>query len=301
MKTQPQPAYAVLLYYKFVKLQDAEQFAHEHLEYCKALGIKGRILIADEGINGTLSGTIEQTEQYIKTMHAIPEFKDMVFKIDEVEEHAFKKLFVRYKQELVTFRYDQPLDPNKLSGERLSPEKFHNFIQRDDVIILDGRNDYEYDIGHFRNAIRPDVESFREFPEWIRDNMQEHKDKPILTYCTGGIRCEKLSGFLLNEGFQEVYQLDGGIVTYGKDPVAQGKLFDGKCYVFDERISVPINQTEHVVVGKCFHCGTEAEYYRNCVNDLCHLQHIVCDECEQTHHGFCSSECSEEYSVTSQK
>ncbi|KAA2302120.1 hypothetical protein FY526_21480, partial [Clostridioides difficile] len=117
-------------------------------------------------------------------------------------------------------------------------KEFHEHLQRDDVIVIDGRNDYEYEIGHFRGAIRPDVESFREFPEWIRENLGDMKDKTIITYCTGGIRCEKLTGFMINEGFQDVAQLDGGIVTYGKDPEVQGHLFDGKCYVFDERISV---------------------------------------------------------------
>lgn len=286
--------FRVLLYYKFVPVPDAELFAAEHLAYCKELNVKGRILIADEGINGTISGTFEQTEQYMRDIRANPLFSDIVFKIDEAEDHAFKKIFVRYKKELVTLRYDKPLDPNTLSGQRLSPKEFYEYLQRDDVIVLDGRSDYEYDLGHFRNAIRPDLETFKEFPEWLRNNMEQFKDKPILTYCTGGIRCEKLTGVMLSEGFQDVYQLDGGIVTYGKDEEVQGKLFDGKCYVFDERISVPINHTdEAVVVGKCYHCEKPAEIYINCADDTCHRQHIVCEECEQTHHHFCSPQCEE--------
>jgi len=287
------PQYNVLLFYKFVKIPDAEQFAQEHMEYCKNLGIKGRILIADEGINGTLSGTIEQTEQYMQDMRQNPLFTDMVFKIDKEDEHVFKKMFVRYKKELVTFRVDKELDPNTQSGGRLAPKQFHEYLQREDVIVLDGRTGYEFDLGHFRNAIRPEVDSFKEFPEWIKENMSEYKDKPILTYCTGGIRCEKLTSYMLEEGFQEVYQLDGGIVTYGKDEEVQGRLFDGKCYVFDERISVPINRTdEDIVVGKCHHCGKPADKFINCTLDACHLQHIVCDECETLHHGYCSDECA---------
>ncbi|WP_068618718.1 oxygen-dependent tRNA uridine(34) hydroxylase TrhO [Paenibacillus tuaregi] len=285
--------YQILLFYKFVHIDDPEAFTAEHLQYCKELGIKGRILIAAEGINGTLSGTVEHTEQYMRDLRANPLFEDIVFKIDPSEGHAFKKLFVRHKQELVTFRVnDRELDPNKLSGKRLSPKEWHDHLEREDVIVLDGRTDYEYDIGHFRGAIRPEVESFREFPEWIKDNLSEHKDKTILTYCTGGIRCEKLSGYLLSEGFKDVAQLEGGIVTYGKDPEVQGRLFDGKCYVFDERISVPINRTdEDIVVGKCFHCGTASDHYVNC--PVCNLQHISCPDCEEKHEHYCSDECRE--------
>ncbi|MDU0332664.1 MULTISPECIES: rhodanese-related sulfurtransferase [Paenibacillus] len=294
-----QHAYRVLLFYKFVRIEDPAAFTAEHLQYCKELGIKGRILIAAEGINGTLSGTVEQTEKYMNDLRANPLFADIVFKIDEAEGHVFKKMFVRHKKELVTFRVDQELDPNVISGKRLSPVEFYEQLQRDDVIVLDGRNDYEYDIGHFRGAIRPDIESFREFPEWIRQNLSEYKDKKILTYCTGGIRCEKLTGFLLNEGFTDVAQLEGGIVTYGKDPQVKGRLFDGKCYVFDERISVPINRTdEDIVIASCHHCGTSHDRYINC--PVCNLQYVCCEDCEEEHQGFCSEACREAALAASQ-
>jgi Predicted sulfurtransferase len=289
-----QPQYRVLLYYKYVNIPDAEAFANEHRAYCHALGLKGRILVAEEGINGTVSGTYEQTEQYMRDLKDNPLFSDIVFKIDESDGHAFKKMFVRLKPELVTLRYEKPLDPNVISGKRLSPKEFHEYLQRDDVVILDGRNDYEWDLGHFRGAIRPSVESFKEFPEWVRKNMGEHKNKKVLTYCTGGIRCEKLTGVLMSEGFEDVYQLEGGIVSYGKDEEVKGRLFDGKCYVFDERISVPINHTdEDVVVGRCHHCGEPADTYINCADDTCHLQHIVCPDCLESKRGYCSSECEE--------
>lgn len=285
--------YRVLLYYQYVPFEDPEAFALEHLAYCKALGLKGRILVAPEGINGTVSGTIEETEAYMSYMHSMPAFKDMVFKIDEAEGHAFQKMFVRPRKELVTFRLEDDVNPKEMTGHYLKPKEFYEMLQRDDVVVLDGRNDYEFDIGHFRGAIRPEVEAFREFPEWIRENMEQYKDRPVLTYCTGGIRCEKLSGFLKREGFKEVYQLEGGIVTYGKDPEVQGRLFDGKCYVFDERISVPVNQVEPVVVGKCYHCGKPEDRYINCANDFCHRQHVCCEECEEKYNMFCSQECED--------
>lgn len=288
-------SHRILLYYKYVTIEDPEAFAKEHLAYCKKLGVKGRILVALEGINGTLSGTVEQTDAYISMMRSVPLFRDLVFKIDEHEGHAFHKIFVRPKKELVTFRLEEDVDPNRLTGKHLKPKDFYEKLQREDVIVLDGRNNYEYDIGHFRGAIRPDVESFRDFPEWIRQNLSEYKDRPILTYCTGGIRCEKLSGFLLQEGFKDVSQLEGGIVTYGQDPEVKGRLYDGKLYVFDERISVPVNRTdEDIVVGRCHHCGKPEDRYINCANDLCHLQHICCEECEEEHNRFCSKECEEE-------
>jgi len=284
--------YRILLFYKYVPVPEAESFAAEHLQYCKELGVKGRILIADEGINGTLSGTIEQTERYMADMRKHPLFSDIVYKIDESDIHVFKKIFVRYKQELVTLRYHKKLNPHTDGGKRLQPKEFYDYLQRDDVIVLDGRSDYEYDLGRFRNAIKPNLEAFREFPEWIENNMAEHKDKTILTYCTGGIRCEMLTAVMRDQGFKDVYQLDGGIVTYGKDPEVQGRGFDGNCYVFDERISVRINQTdEHVVVGECHHCGKPTERYINCKDDTCHRQHLVCDECETMSGGYCSTEC----------
>jgi UPF0176 protein len=294
MTNQNRKPYRVLLYYKYVHIEDHEQFAAEHLQYCQDLGVKGRILVAEEGINGTISGTVQQTEQYMNDMHNDPRFSDMKFKIDEAEEHVFKRISVKPRSEIVSFKLEDDVDPNELTGERLSPQQFFEELQKDDVIVVDGRNDYEYDIGHFRGAVRPDVEAFRDFPQWIEENLSEHKDKRILTYCTGGIRCEKLSGYLKREGFEDVAQLEGGIVSYSKDPEVQGRLFDGKCYVFDERISVPINLTdEDVIVGKCYYCGKPEDRYVNCANPECNKQHICCPECEDKYKRSCSDECRE--------
>lgn len=289
-----QDIYHVLLYYKFVHIEDHEAFAAQHLEDCKRLGLKGRILVAEEGINGTVAGTPEQTDAYMALVKEDPRFADMWFKIDESDFLPFKKMFVRPRHELITFRLDEHIDPNELTGEYLSPKQFYELLQDEEVVVLDGRNDYEYDIGHFRRAIRPDVEAFRDFPKWIRENLSEYKDKKIISYCTGGIRCEKLTGFLIKEGFQDVAQLEGGIIAYGQDPEVKGRLFDGKCYVFDERISVRINRTdEDIVVGKCFHCGVSEDRYVNCAYDFCHRQHICCHDCEQAKNLYCSESCEE--------
>lgn len=284
--------YRVLLYYKFVPIHGYALFAQHHYHLCWRLGVRGRILISPEGINGTISGTTEQTDCYRETLGMDDRFTDMTYKVDEVDGHVFDKLFVRVKDELVTFRVGENGSPLKQTGTHLSPEEWYETMQRDDVLILDGRTDYEYDLGHFRNAVRPPVKSFRDFPEWIRTHLSEYKEKTILTYCTGGVRCEKLTAFMLSEGFRNVAQLDGGIVTYGKDSNVRGKLWDGKCYVFDQRIAVPINHTEEYrPVSFCIHCGAPCDRYVNCANLDCHRQHFSCASCEQQHRRSCSTAC----------
>ncbi|WP_316568212.1 rhodanese-related sulfurtransferase [Neobacillus sp. YIM B06451] len=283
--------YRVLLYYKYVHIDNPEEFADQHLAFCKELGLKGRILVAEEGINGTVSGTVEQTDAYMKAMRGDERFADMVFKIDESDTHAFKKMHVRPRAELVTLRLEDDVDPNELTGNYLEPKEFFKAMQDPETVVIDARNDYEYDLGHFRGAIRPDIKAFRDLPDWIRENKDQFEGKKILTYCTGGIRCEKFSGWLKKEGFEDVSQLHGGIATYGKDPEVKGQLWDGKMYVFDERISVPINQVEHVVVGKDYFTGEPCERYVNCANPECNKQILCSEENEHKYMRGCTHEC----------
>lgn len=283
--------FRVLLYYKYVTIENPEEAQQEHLQFCNELGLKGRIIIAAEGINGTVSGTPEQTDAYMKWMDGHPLFAGTIFKIDEATEHAFKKMRVRLRPELVTLRLEDDVDPHVTTGKHLKPKEFFEAMQREDTVVIDARNDYEYDLGHFRGAVRPDILNFRDLPDWIRENKQEFEGKKILTYCTGGIRCEKFSGWLLNEGFEDVSQLEGGIVTYGKDPEVQGELWDGQLYVFDERISVPVNRKEHVVVGKDYFTGEPCERYVNCANPECNKKILCSEENEHRHLRSCSHEC----------
>ncbi|MGM0198620.1 oxygen-dependent tRNA uridine(34) hydroxylase TrhO [Enterococcus sp. DIV1314a] len=284
--------YRVLLYYNYTKIENPEQFAKEHLALCKSLGLKGRILVAEEGINGTASGTIEATQQYMDWMHNDERFKDTWFKIDESEGHAFRKMFVRPRKELVALNLEEDVDPLRLTGEYLDPKAFKEALLDEDTIVLDARNDYEYDLGHFRGAIRPDIRNFRELPEWIRENKEKFMDKKVVTYCTGGIRCEKFSGWLLREGVENVAQLHGGIATYGKDPEVKGEMWDGKMYVFDDRISVEINQVDKQIVGKDWFDGTPCERYINCGNPSCNRQIITSEENEAKHLGGCCYDCA---------
>ncbi len=285
-------SHQVLLYYHYVDIEDPETLAEEHLAFCNDLDLKGRVLIANEGINGTVSGTIEQTNKYMESMNNDPMFTGMVFKVDPHDGHAFKKMHVRPRPELVTLRLEDDINPHEITGEYLSPKEFLEAMEEEDTVILDARNDYEYDVGHFRGAIRPDIHTFRELPEWVRENKDLLEGKKVLTYCTGGIRCEKFSGWLAQEGFEDVGQLHGGIVSYGKDPEVQGERWDGQCYVFDERLVVPINhKEEHTIVGKDFFDGKPCERYVNCGKPECNRQILCSEENEHKYLRGCSHEC----------
>lgn len=285
--------YQVLLYYNYTTIADPEMFAKEHLAFCKSLNLKGRILVATEGINGTLSGTIADTNAYMDAMKADARFADTFFKVDSSPEHAFKKMFVRPRPELVSLKLEDDINPKDTTGAYLSPQEFKEAILDEETVVIDARNDYEYDLGHFRGAVRPEIRSFRELPQWIRDHKEEFMDKRVVTYCTGGIRCEKFSGWLVREGFKDVGQLHGGIATYGKDPEVQGELWDGQMYVFDERIAVEINHVDKQVVGRDWFDGTPCERYVNCSNPECNRQFLTSAENEARHLGACSKECAQ--------
>ncbi|MBC1336048.1 rhodanese-related sulfurtransferase [Listeria booriae] len=284
-------SYQVLLYYKYTTIDNPEQFATEHLAMCKEIGLKGRILVAEEGINGTVSGTVEETEKYIEAMHADPRFADMVFKIDAADKHAFQKMHVRPRTEIVSLSLENDVNPLEVTGNYMEPEEFREALKDENTVILDARNDYEFDLGHFRGAIRPDITAFRDLPNWVEENRDMFEDKKIVTYCTGGIRCEKFSGWLKTAGFDDVSQLHGGIATYGKDETVKGDLWDGMMYVFDERIAVPINRVDHTIVGKDYFDGTPCERYINCANPYCNKQILASEENEEKYLRSCSHEC----------
>ncbi len=283
--------YRVLLFYQYTTIEDPEAFKNEHLKFCKELGVLGRILISHEGMNGTLSGTVSQTDAYIAHLRADSRFKDTVFKIDEEESHAFDKIFVRVKKELVNLNLEHDVNPLEITGNHLKPTEWFTAMQDPNTIVLDARNDYEYDLGHFRGAIKPDIQSFRELPQWVKDNKAMLEGKKILTYCTGGVRCEKFSGFLKQEGFEDVSQLEGGIVTYGKDADTRGELWDGACYVFDNRISVPVNRKNPIIVGKDYFTGQPTERYINCGNPECNKQILATEQSEEKYLGSCCDAC----------
>ena len=285
-------AYQVLLYYKYVLIDEPVLFAQTHLAACKEIGLLGRILVSHEGINGTVSGTLEQTQAYMDMMKSDERFADMMWKIDAADGHAFKKMHVRAKNEVVHLGLgEDDINPNEITGQYLTPIEFYEKMQQDDTIVIDARNDYEFDLGHFRGAVRPDIKNFRDLPAWMRENKEQFEGKKILTYCTGGIRCEKFSGWLVKEGYEDVGQLHGGIHNYGTDPEVKGQLWDGQMYVFDQRIAVPINKVEHVIVGKDHFDGTPCERYVNCANPECNDKILCSEENESLFMRSCSDEC----------
>lgn len=284
--------YRVLLYYKYAPIENPEDFRNEHLKFCKSIGLRGRILVGAEGINGTVSGTVEQTEQYKNYLHSLSGFEDVWFKVDEADDYAHKKMLVRCREEIVSLSLEDDINPHEITGDYLKPTQFRKALLDEDTIVLDTRNDYEYDLGHFKGAIRPEIRNFRDLPDWVKNNKDKFMDKKVVVYCTGGVRCEKFSGWMLREGLaKEVGQLEGGIDTYGKDPETRGDLWEGSMYVFDERISVPINQVNPSIVGKDYYDGMPCDRYVNCANPECNEQIIMSEENEYKFVRGCSANC----------
>ncbi len=282
--------YQTLLYYCYTTIENAEQFAADHLQFCKNLNLTGRVIVANEGLNGTISGIKEACGMYMQTLHADPRFAKIDFKENEVAEPSFVKMHVRYKTEIVHsgLRDPKTIDPNKQTGIHLEPLEFMEMKDCDDVVVLDVRSNYEHKLGKFKNALTLDIENFRDFPEMI-NQLASFKDKKILTYCTGGIKCEKASALLLQNGFDNVYQLHGGIIKYGKE--VGGKDFEGKCYVFDNRLAVDVNSVNPVTISRCLNCKKESSKMINCANPECNEHFTQCDECGRKLAGCCSDTC----------
>ena len=283
METQ----YSILLYYCYAQIADPEVFREEHHLFCIKNNILGRIIVAHEGLNGTVSGSKKDCEVYMKTLKADPRFAHIDFKIDTSPIHAFQKLYVRVKPEIVHSSLSH-IDPNKQTGIHLSPAEFKAMKDDDDVLVLDVRSNYEHHVGRFKNAVTLDIENFRDFPEKVKD-LQQFKNKKILTYCTGGIKCEKASAYLLEQGFENVYQLHGGIIKYGIEE--GGEDFEGKCYVFDNRVVVDVNQVNPKVVSTCFICNVVSDRMVNCANPECNAHVPICENCGWELEGSCSSAC----------
>lgn len=278
------PRYAVLLYYKFQAIADAAEYALAHRILCEELELRGRVLVAPEGINGTVSGELDRTEAYKIALSG--DFPGIEFKEDFADEHAFKKLIVKARHEIISLG----VTPKSAPAPTLEPEAWRARLDDENVVLLDGRNNYESELGRFQNAVCPDVESFRDFPAWLEANEGLLRGKTILTYCTGGIRCEKLSAYLLDRGHKDVFHLRGGICTYAQDPVTQGEGFEGVNVVFDERVVVSAGDKAKPLTA-CRECGEQTTNYVNCANVICNRRLILCTSCEQATERCCSEPC----------
>jgi len=276
----------ILLFYKYADIKSPGNFASTHLEMCKKLGVLGKVLVAKEGINGSISGTKKQVEKYKKELKKDKRFSDIQFKEDIGKMHPFARMSVLVKKEIV--RLGKKSIDVKNTGKYISPKEFLDiYKKKDDVIILDARNNYESRVGKFKNAITPDIENFREFPK-VAKMLKGKKNKKIVMYCTGGIRCEKASAYLIQNGFKDVSQLDGGIIKFGKK--FPDTVWEGKCFVFDKRLLVSINSKDNPI-AKCEICDTGCDLYRNCRNLPCNKLFIMCPDCENKINGCCSSSC----------
>ena len=278
----------ILLFYKYVTVEDPEAFSAWIRERAASHNLLGRILVAGEGLNGTVEGSIEDTEAFAEELLEDARFGDMSVKRSVGTGDAFPKLAVKVRSEIVGTQFPASVDPTKRTGTHLPPEELKRWFKEEkDFVIVDMRNDYEFRSGHFKGSVNPGLENSRDLPKAL-PKLESLKDKTVLTVCTGGVRCEKMSAFLLENGFNDVYQLENGMHGYmEKYP---GEDFLGSLYTFDKRKTMHFGG-DREVIGVCHLCGTKAEKYVNCANDFCHEHFIVCEGCSGGRSVFCSREC----------
>lgn len=282
----------ILLYYCFTPLSDPAAIKLWQRDLCESLGLKGRILVSKHGINGTVGGDIDACKRYVKKTREYPGFKKMEFKWSEGGAEDFPRLSVKDRQEIVAFGAPDELQVDEDGvvggGTHLQPEEVNELVEErgDDVVFFDGRNTMEAEIGKFKGAVVPDVKTTRDFIDELESGKYDWmKDRPVVSYCTGGIRCEILSSLMKNRGFKEVYQIDGGIVRYGEKYGNEG-LWEGSLYVFDSRMHTEFGlgtkDPGFIQLGHCVHCGAPTNTFRNCINeDTCRQQVLICDNCAQ--------------------
>lgn len=292
----------ILLYYKFSPLSDPEAVKLWQKTLCDSLNLKGRILISRQGINGTVGGDIDELKAYIKSTKQFGQFKDIVWKWSDGSREDFPRMSVKNRRELVGFKNsDDEFDVDDSGviggGQHLKPEQVHELVEKygDDVVFFDGRNQHEAKIGKFKNAIVPNTNTSRDFiAELDSDKYEELKNKKIVTYCTGGIRCEVISAMMKKRGFNDVYQIDGGIVKYGEKYGDDG-LWEGSLRVFDNRMTIDFS--DHTkTIGQCTHCQGKTSNFENCALAECNDLVLICEDCKQNPERlFHTKDCSQRH------
>ncbi len=281
--------YLILAYYHLSKLESPEALVKLHKAFFKGKDVKGRIYLAKDGINGTISAPKDIVCQYMQWLWALPEFANAEFKVQEFQEHAFGRLCVKTRPELVALGFEVPLEN---LGVHLSPKEWREmYEQEENKVVLDVRNDYEWELGHFEGSEAAPCKTFKEFKDYsdqLKARIDPEKTK-VLMCCTGGIRCEFFSSLLIQHGIKNVYQLQGGIIKYGAEE--KSKHWLGKLFVFDDRLSIPISDEEAPTIGKCLHCSKEADRYYNCANMDCNELFLCCLDCIKQYHGCCQTSC----------
>lgn len=281
--------YSILAYYYITDLENPYFWVKEHKRFFENRDVTGRIYISKEGINGQMSGKNEDCEAYMQWLKEQAPFSGITFKVDPSDKNIFYKMTVKEREQLVAF--DQKVDLSK-RGPHLSPKEWDKALEEDDCYVIDVRNDYETKIGHFENAHLPKCNNFREFTEYTEKDLvpkkEELKNKKILMSCTGGIRCEYYSAYLAEKGFDNVYQLDGGVINYGHE-VGKGK-WKGKLFVFDDRLACKVGDSDECI-SSCHHCNEPSDRYYNCANMDCNELFLCCPKCLEKLQGCCQEEC----------
>lgn len=281
----------IILFYKYVYIPYPKQILKWQNKLCTELGFTGRIVLAHEGINGTLAGSESAVATYKKLMSAHPFFDNIDFKESNGDQTCFPKMQIKIKNEIVRLGIDPSLLTAEKGGVHLKPHEVHSLLHNkpEDLVIFDARNTCESAIGAFKEAVKPNISYFRQLPAYIDNNLELFKDKKVLMYCTGGIRCERASAYLQTKGIaKEVYQLEGGIHRY-LEQFPDGH-FRGKNYVFDARLSVATNND---VLSTCLLCNTSCDEYDNCLNASCNKHFICCNTCKIAYKKTCSITCKQ--------
>lgn len=284
--------YLILAFYSITSVDDPHHEVKNHKLFFKNRDITSRIYISEHGINGQMSATEKDAYEYIQWMRSKPEFKDIVYKVDEWHEQAFPRQTIKYRKSLVAC--DQTIDFTK-RGQHVHPQQWKKMLEDDnEYLLIDVRNDYETKIGHFEGAELPPCKNFREFEKYadLLEERHGNSKPPVMMYCTGGIRCELYSSILKSKGYDTVYQLEGGVINYGHE--IGSKHWLGKLFVFDDRLTVSISEEETPIISTCHFCKSNSDNYYNCANMDCNTLFICCEACIEKHKGCCQKSCIEE-------
>ncbi len=282
-----------LSFYQYANIENVPMFRNELYRLLDEVKVFGRIYVASEGINGQISVPEENFEKFKTNLYSIPFLEGVRLNIAiEDDGKSFYKLKIKKREKIVADGLDDASFDVTKRGKHLSAKEYNELTDKPETLIVDMRNHYESEVGYFENALRPDIETFRDALPLVEDMLKEDKKKDIVMYCTGGIRCEKASAYYMHKGFDNVYMVDGGIIEYARQCEEEGlpNKFIGKNFVFDERMGERISED---VISKCHQCGAAADTHVNCANDACHILFIQCSSCSEKMDTCCSTKCQD--------
>lgn len=290
LAADPRPR-TTLSFYQYANISEPHQFRDQIYADWSALDVLGRVYVANEGINGQISLPSENLEAFRAKLNEVDFLRDIRLNIAiEADAKSFLKLKIKVRKKIVADGLDDSSFDVTRRGRHLQASEVNELMEKPETLVVDMRNHYESEVGYFKGAIRPDVTTFRDALPVVEEMLQEDKNKDIIMYCTGGIRCEKASAYYLHKGFNKVHMIDGGIIEYTRQCEKEGleNQFIGKNFVFDERMGERISED---IVSNCHQCGKPSDNHINCANDACHLLFIQCEECAEKYNKCCSSTC----------